>query len=218
MFTGIIEAIGEVISLIPYNDGKILTLSLPFSEDLLSIGKSIAVNGICLTLTKAGKERGSFYLSQTTLDNTNLNDLKTGDIVNLEHPLHLNQELGGHLLTGHIDATSIIKEIRKGWIQLSLSENIKPYIVPKGSIAIDGISLTVSSMDEQYLWITIIPHTWENTNLKKRYKGDKVNIETDIIAKYVSRLLYIRKTSIEDSKTNILTKEALQLSGFLSED
>jgi riboflavin synthase len=218
MFTGIIEALGEVISLLPYNDGKILTLYLPFSEDLLVVGKSIAVNGVCLTLSKISKERGSFYLSQTTLNSTNLNDLKSGDIVNLENPLRFNQELGGHLLTGHIDTISTIEKIRKGKIQLSQSEDIKPYIVPKGSIAIDGISLTVSSMDKQYLWITIIPHTWENTNLKKRYKGDKVNIETDIIAKYVSRLLYTRQITIEESKTMGLTKDALRLSGFLSED
>ena len=217
MFTGIIEALAEVISLLPFNEGKILTLSLPFSEDLLAIGKSIAVNGVCLTLTKIGKERGSFYLSQTTLNNTNLNDLKSRDIVNLENPLRLNQELGGHLLTGHIDATSTIEEIRKGRIQLSISDYIKPYIVPRGSIAVDGISLTVSSLDEHYLWITIIPHTWENTNLKKRNKGDKVNIETDIIAKYVNRLLYTRQFSIPESKTKGLTKETLRQSGFLSE-
>jgi riboflavin synthase len=218
MFTGIIEALGKVISLIPYNEEKILTLSLPFPEDHLAIGKSIAVNGVCLTLTKIGRERGTFYLSQTTLNDTNLDDLKSGDFVNLEHPLQLNQELGGHLLTGHIDATSTIEKIKKGRIQLSISEDIRPYIVPKGSIAIDGISLTISSMNEQYLWITIIPHTWENTNLKKRCKGDKVNIETDLIAKYVSRLLHTRQISIEESKTKGFTKEALRLSGFLSED
>ena len=214
MFTGIIEALGEVISLIPYNEGKVLTLSLPFPKDQLTIGNSIAVNGVCLTLTKIGKERGSFYLSQTTLSDTNLNDLRSGNIVNLERPLQLNQELGGHLLTGHIDAKGSIEEIEKGQIRLSISEDIRPYLVSKGSIAIDGISLTISSMDVGCIWITIIPHTWENTNLKKRHKGDKVNMETDIIAKYVNRLLKTRQINIGETKKKGLTKEALRLSGF----
>lgn len=218
MFTGIIEGLGQVISLLPYNEGKILTLSLPFSEEYLAIGKSLAVNGVCLTLTKTGKARGIFYLSKITLYHTNLNELRSGDLVNLERPLRLNQELGGHLLTGHIDTMSTIEEIKKGQIRLSIPEDIKAYIVPKGSIAIDGISLTISFMDEQNLWITIIPHTWENTNLKKRQKGDRVNIEADLIAKYVRRLLYTRHISSEGFEPKELTKEALQISGFLFED
>lgn len=218
MFTGIIEGLGEVISLLTYNEGKFLTLSLPFPEDRLAIGKSIAVNGVCLTLTKIGEKRGIFYLSQTTLYTTNLSDLRSGDFVNLERPLQLNQELGGHLLTGHIDTTSTIEEIKGQQIRLSIPNDIRAYIVPKGSIGIDGISLTISSMDEQNLWITIIPHTWENTNLKKRHKGDKVNIETDLMAKYVRHLLDTRQISLKDSKQKGLTKETLLISGFLPED
>ena len=215
MFTGIIEGLGEVISLLPHNEAKILTLTLPFPENNLAIGQSIAVNGVCLTITRIGKGKGVFYLSKTSLYNTNLNDLKPGDLVNLERPLRLNQELGGHLLTGHIDTTSIIEEIKRRQIRLTIPEDIKAYVVPKGSIAVDGISLTISSMNEQALWITIIPHTWENTNLKKRDKGDKVNLEADIIAKYVSRLLHTGKASTEKSKVKGLTKEVLQHSGFL---
>ena len=112
MFTGIIEGLGKVSSLLPRADGKTLTLSLPFEENGLTIGQSLAVNGVCLTLTGIGKRTGICDLSLTTLDHTNLGILRAGDLVNLERPLRLNQELGGHLVTGHVDVTAPIEQIK----------------------------------------------------------------------------------------------------------
>jgi len=213
MFTGIIEGLGKVISLLPYEEGKKLILAVPFSEENLTIGQSIAINGVCLTLTSIVQRKGTFFLSHTTQEQTNLCHLRPGDLVNVERPLRFNQELSGHLLTGHVDTTTTIKAIKEREIQLQVPDEVRALLVPKGSVAIDGISLTIAFMDEDSFGITIIPHTWENTNLKKRQKGDQVNIEADIIAKYVNRLLHVRQIS-QDSKTRELTKEKLELSGF----
>jgi riboflavin synthase len=218
MFTGIIEGLGKVVSLLPHADGKTLTLTLPFKEDGLTIGQSLAVNGVCLTLASIGKKTGIFDLSLTTLNHTNLGILRPGDLVNLERPLRLNQELGGHLVTGHVDVTSPIEEIKGRQIRFSIPEAIRGYVVSKGSVAIDGISLTIASIEERSFWVTIIPHTWKHTNLKKRRKGDRVNLETDLIAKYVDRLLKVRPFPWLKEKKRGLTKENLNLSGFLYED
>ena len=218
MFTGIIEGIGRVVTLLPHAEGKILTLALPFQEGLLSIGQSLAVNGVCLTLTDIEKERGAYFLSQTTLKNTNLGRLRPGDLVNLERPLRLNEELGGHLITGHVDCTSTIEEIRGRQIRFSIPDEIMAYLVPKGSVAIDGISLTIASVEERSFWVTIIPHTWEHTNLNKRHKGGLVNVEADLIAKYVCRFLQVKQSPKGTAKGESLTKEKLLLTGFLFED
>jgi len=218
MFTGIIEGLGRVSSLLPRADGKTLTLTLPFEEEGLAIGQSLAVNGVCLTLTSIGKRTGSFDLSLTTLNHTNLGILRPGDLVNLERPLRLNQELGGHLVTGHVDVTTPVEEIKGGDIRLSIPDEIRGYLVPKGSVGIDGISLTIASLEENAFWVTVIPHTWEHTNLKKRRKGDLVNLEADLIAKYVGRLLQTRQLPGLIEKKKGLTKQDLNLTGFLYED
>jgi len=218
MFTGIIEGLGRVVSLLPRTDGKTLTLTLPFREDGLTIGQSMAVNGVCLTLTGIGKKTGIYDLSLTTLNHTNLGILRPGDLVNLERPLRLNQELGGHLVTGHVDVTTPVEEIKGKEIRFLIPDEIRGYLVPKGSVAIDGISLTIASIEEKCFWVTVIPHTWEHTNLKKRRKGDRVNLEADLIAKYVGRLLQVKPFPGVKEKKKGLTKENLDLTGFLYED
>ena len=168
MFTGIIEGLGKVLSLVPFKEGKMLTLAPPFNKDLLTIGQSISINGVCLTISSMENSRVSFFLSKITLKTTNLPRLRPGEEVNMERPLRLNQELGGHILTGHIDEISTIKRIKGQELCLAIPESVSPYMVLKGSVAVDGISLTISAIDDIYFYTNIIPHTWENTNLKKR--------------------------------------------------
>lgn len=219
MFTGIIEALGEVKSVCPSRTGKIITISLPFAWDDLVIGQSICVNGACLTLERTEKEKGTFFLSRVTLNTTNLGHLKSSDKVNLERPLRLNQGLGGHILTGHIDIMSKILSIHGQDIKFSLPAQIAPFLVQKGSVAIDGISLTIASIEKDHYWVNIIPHTWENTNLSYRHDGDMVNVESDIIAKHVFRLLnFVQPMINEEVKVRSLTIENLLSAGFLFED
>ncbi len=218
MFTGIIEGMGRVISVFPIKDGKGLSLVLPFSKDVLSIGQSLSVNGACLTLESIDEEKGTFFLSKPTMRTTNLSALKPGDIVNLERPLRLNQGLGGHILTGHVDITSKILGIHKNILRISLPEEIAHFMVQKGSIAIDGVSLTIASLGTDYFLAGIIPHTWENTNLKYKRKGDMVNIEVDIISKYVWRILTSGHMQGFDYKAQLLTAEKLLAYGYLPED
>ena len=218
MFTGIIEGLGEVVSLSPFKDGKVLTLALPFSSDGLTVGQSISINGVCLTLTRTEKDKGAFFFSHTTAKTSNLNRLRIGDKVNLERALRLNQELGGHLLAGHVDEMSAVQAMQGRDIRFSIPEQTGRFLVTKGSIAIDGISLTIASIEKDHFLVTIIPHTWENTNIKYRRPGDMVNIEADIIAKYVWRYLNSMQGLQNSPASQGLMREKLQASGFLFED
>jgi len=218
MFTGIIEGLGRVVSLVHSDDGACLSVRVPFPEDCLTVGQSLAINGVCLTVTRGSAERVDFYLSRATLVTTNLGSVRCGDTVNMERPLRLNQYLGGHLVTGHVDATSIIEEVRNREIRMSLPPDLTAYVVSKGSIAIDGISLTVASVDEHSFRVTIIPHTWEHTNLKTRRPGDRVNVEGDIIAKHVERLLRHTGSIPGNAPKKDVSREKLFLSGFIVED
>ncbi|MBN2372237.1 riboflavin synthase [bacterium] len=215
MFTGIIEGMGKVISLFPHNEGMLLTLEIPFSEDTLSAGQSICVNGVCLTLTRIEKNRGVFFISHTTAASSNLSRLKTCDKVNLERSLRLNQELGGHILTGHVDEMVAIKSIQGKDIRFSMQGNTSRFLVTRGSVAIDGISFTIASMEKDCFSITVIPHTWDNTNIKYRRAGDMVNVETDILAKYVWRCLDSMQSTLGYPLSKGLTHEKLKASGFL---
>lgn len=209
MFTGIVEGLGEVIALIPKSEGKVITLSLPFNVEESNIGQSISVNGVCLTLTKTDKNKGEFFISQTTLKTTNLGLLKSGTVVNLERPLRLNQGLSGHILTGHIDAMGDLQEISGERIRFSIPCEIKQFLIDKGSIGIDGISLTIASLGMDNFWISVIPHTKEHTNLKYRRVGDRVNIEVDLISKYIWKALETKQMQKPESKKEGMTKERL---------
>jgi len=193
MFSGIIEATGKVKKRIRKAD--VINFEIECSQLIkeLKIGDSIAVNGVCLTVEK--REGKSFFVSITkqTEKETNLGIAKTGDIVNLETPLKIGDKISGHFLTGHIDfktkVVSFSKSTQTGKIVLSIPENHRKYFVKRGSIGVDGISLTIAEIKGNRVEIYIIPFTIENTNLKYRKTGDIVNIEIDIMAKYIENFL-----------------------------
>ena len=195
MFTGIIEETGTVERIERKRDAIALTIRAGKSVRGLKIGGSLAVNGCCLTATKVttrGKSRlVRFDLLEETWRRTNFQFLKTGSLVNLERPLRAGGELGGHFVTGHIDGTGKISRWEKSGadhvLDIAAPENVMRYVIGKGSIAIDGISLTVASAGKKGFRVWIIPHTFEATNLRKRKAGDAVNLEADLLGKYAEK-------------------------------
>jgi riboflavin synthase len=195
MFTGLIEATGVVIGLEPLPDGG---AQLTLEAFPMAVGESLAVNGACLTVSHAEGDRLRFDLVPETLRRTNLGELKAGDQVNLERPLTPQSRIGGHFVQGHVDTIARLMEIRREGnahiLRLQLEDaHYMRYIVPKGSIAVDGISLTVVETGESWFTVWIVPHTWQVTNLATRRLGDRLNIETDILARYVEQLLSFTK-------------------------
>jgi riboflavin synthase len=191
MFTGLIEALGEVAEVKPTAAGFRLRLATPLTSDLTA-GDSLAVNGVCLTVVSA--EDGGIHadISPETARVTTLGTLKRGTVVNLEQPLRADARLGGHFVQGHVDGTGTIEEIRRDgdsfWLTVKFPRELAPYIVRKGSIAVNGISLTVAGLDDRQFDVQIIPYTWEHTNLHAARQGEPVNIECDILGKYVARI------------------------------
>ncbi len=187
MFTGLVERVGRVEGL----QGGRLTLRAGFED--VRLGDSVSVNGVCLTVVDIRGELLSFDLSEETLRRSNLGLLKRGDLVNLERALRLSDRLGGHILQGHVDFTAPIRSFtKKGehWeLVVEIKEEYRVYFVEKGSVGIDGISLTINSVRDRLISMNIIPHTYENTNLRARRVGDLVNVEVDIIGKYVVNYL-----------------------------
>jgi riboflavin synthase len=189
MFTGIIEELGEV-------EAAGARLSIACSRVLsdLTVGASIAVNGVCLTAVDIRSDGFSADLAPETLERSNLGNLKPGDRVNLERPLTLQTRLSGHIVQGHVDGTGTLEALREladgNWeLLVSVPHDLDRLLVYKGSIAIDGISLTVASVKDGLVKVAIIPHTYEATNIATRKPGERVNIECDILAKHVARLL-----------------------------
>lgn len=197
MFTGIIEEIGQVQNIKRGEKSTILTISASKVLEETILGDSISTNGVCLTLNKINKGSFEADIMAETLRKSNLGDLKVGDYVNLERALTLNKRLGGHLVSGHIDGTGEImdkeKEDNATWFTIKTSPEILRYIIQKGSIAIDGISLTIAYVDQDLFKFSIIPHTGENTTLLDKNQGQIVNLECDLIGKYVEKLLGIEK-------------------------
>ncbi|MCX7993357.1 MAG: riboflavin synthase [Fimbriimonadales bacterium] len=194
MFTGIVEATGFVESIHARPEGGARLAIRAFPMD---VGESLAINGVCLTVQQAEGDLLFFDAVLETLRRTNLGDLKAGDRVNLERPLTPQSRLGGHFVQGHVDTTARLIEIREAGNARVLKFQLDDlaymrYIVPKGSIAVDGISLTVVDVGADWFTVWVIPHTWEVTNLAHRQVGERVNIETDILARYVERLLATR--------------------------
>jgi len=193
MFTGIIEETGEVIAFSSSGDGARIVLKAPLVSGDLKIGDSIAVNGCCLTAASLAGDTLSFDLLNETLLRTNLQSAAPGSLVNLERALAANARLGGHFVQGHIDCTSPVLSLEKRGadfrLEIALPGEFAQYVVPKGSIAINGISLTVAELKEGSMVLWIIPHTMAVTNLRALKAGDLVNLEFDMLAKYVERIL-----------------------------
>jgi len=193
MFTGIIENKGRVLRVEYRGQEERLTLEIPMDLTDLKLGDSINMNGVCLTVVEKKEQAIGVDLSLETLEKTILGKLKEGDKVNLERALRLTDRLGGHIVTGHIDGIGVILEKRREKDFLGLRVRIPPsisrYVVQKGSIAIDGISLTVNQCQGEEIQITLIPYTIEKTTLIDKKVGDQVNVEADILGKYVEKML-----------------------------
>ncbi len=189
MFTGLIEEVGTLIA----RRGHELVIGAPMIAPTLKLGDSVAVNGICLTATALGRDRFSADVSATTLDATTAGAWQGGRKLNLERALALGDRLGGHLVSGHVDGVGALKERRKlgeAWkLTFEMPPELAPFLVPKGSIAIDGTSLTVNDVESHAFTVTVIPHTAEKTLLLDLAPGDPVNLEADMLAKYVQRML-----------------------------
>jgi riboflavin synthase len=195
VFTGIVEATGEIKSSEPSpNEGTQLVIATELANEL-AVGASLALNGCCLTVTEANGSELRFDLLAETLRRTNLGDLRPGDLVNLERPMPANGRFDGHVVQGHIDTTSVIESIETVGsdhrVEITLPASFSRYIVFKGSIAVDGISLTVAELHPESFVVWIIPHTWQVTNLRRRKANERVNLEFDLIAKYVERMVKV---------------------------
>ena len=194
MFTGIIEEVGEVVAIDDTTEFRTLRVRAGKLLEGAVSGVSIAVNGVCLTARKLEAQTFTADLSQETLQRTSLKSARYGTIVNLERPMRADGRFGGHIVQGHVDGVGKIRSFGRDGDNWNLRVEVPAqglrYIVEKGSIAIDGISLTVAAIQDSTVEIAIIPHTFENTNLRHAKTGDTVNLEYDVIAKYVERMLH----------------------------
>jgi riboflavin synthase len=194
MFTGLVEERGRVLTLNPNGDGVRLHIAASTVLDDVTMGASMAVNGVCLTVVAFDDSSFSVDAVPETMDRSNLGRLEVDSAVNLERPVRVSDRLGGHIVQGHVDATAEVVNIEPRddgsfLYTFMLDSTVAPYVVEKGSITIDGISLTVAGLSESTFTIAIIPHTAEVTTLSDRSPGDLVNIEVDVLAKYVERQL-----------------------------
>lgn len=221
MFTGIIENSGTIEALSIHQDGGRVTVHAPNVAPSLALSNSIAVNGCCLTVVTLDKERFSADLSGETVRKTSFGSgpqsLKVGDRVNLEQPLTAGKEFGGHFVLGHVDSVGHVSNLqREGenwWYGVRVPKDFVRYIVPKGSITIDGISLTVARWNNGIAEVAVIPYTYEHTNIRDRQSGDAVNLEGDILGKYIERHLEARNAAVE-SDSAALTLARLREEGF----
>lgn len=216
MFTGLVEEKGTVESLNFINDSARITINAKKIFSDLKIGDSVAVNGICLTVTDMKPPLFSADVMHETLNRTGFSQLKRGIHVNLERAMPANGRFGGHIVSGHIDGTGKVIDFRNDgiavWIKISAGKDILKYIVEKGSICLDGVSLTVADVSEKDFSVSIIPHTASETILFEKKRGDLINIECDIIAKYVEKLANFKNYS---KGSGGLTKEKLFENGFV---
>lgn len=212
MFTGIIEELGTINSISKNPASAVLTINASTVLEDVHMGDSIAVNGVCLTVTSFTDTSFTADVMHETLNRSSLGALRPGSKVNLERAMSADGRFGGHIVSGHIDGTGRITDIKKDdnavWYTISAPPDILRYIVEKGSIAIDGISLTVAYVDSRCFKVSIIPHTSANTTLALRKPGDTVNLENDCIGKYVEKLLQPYQ------KTGNITREFLLQNGF----
>ncbi|MGI6033460.1 MAG: riboflavin synthase [Coriobacteriales bacterium] len=220
MFTGIIEEVGTVARIERGAKSARLSIAARTVLEDTKVGDSIAVNGVCLTVTSLSPGRFTADVMHETLERSSLGSLKPGSSVNLERAVQLGGRLGGHIVSGHIDGTGTLRSIERDdtaiWYTVATKPELLRYIVEKGSIALDGISLTVARVDATGFSVSTIPHTNEETTLPDRKVGDTVNLECDVIAKYVEKLASPRETSgaSEQEKPQGITMEFLAENGF----
>jgi len=214
MFTGIIEEVGSIVAVEPRAAGVHMRMSARTVVGDLREGDSVSVNGVCLTAV--GLDRDSFGadVSPETLKRSNLGALRLGAAVNLERPLTPQARLGGHIVQGHVDGLGELESLEllgdnNWWLRVRVPADLDRYLVFKGSVALDGISLTVAEARDAVIAVTIIPHTYQSTNLRVRKPGDLINIECDILAKYVEKMMAARMPQREP-----LTVESLRDQGW----
>ena len=217
MFTGIIEEVGKIEHISLYgNSGQVAIKATKVLEGT-RIGDSIAVNGVCLTVTSLQTDGFTADIMAETVRRSSLSIVKNGDKVNLERAMPTDGRFGGHIVSGHIDGMGTItaykKEENAVWVTIKASEKILKLIIEKGSICIDGISLTVATVSEGEFQVSVIPHTGEETTLLKKKTGDVVNLENDVVGKYVQKLLGL-KTELQSNQEQGITMEFLEKYGI----
>lgn len=222
MFTGIIEEVGTVMSVKSSANAMKLTIRAPKVTQDINMGDSIAVNGICLTACGLGKENFTVDVMGETLSRTSLKGSRCGSHVNLERALTLNGRLGGHIVSGHIDGTGTVTAIKNDdiarLITISAPQAVMDLIVEKGSVAVDGISLTVASVSSGVFTVSVIPHTMDNTILTEKTPGDTVNLENDCIGKYVRKLMELSEHEMQDAAARRCSGKSRVTAGFLTEN
>ncbi len=195
MFTGIVTHLGRLVS-VAEDDGRTLTVAVDFDTEEVPIGASIAHDGVCLTVITREPGRYRVFVSPETLARTTAGDWKEGDLLNLERSLRIGDELGGHLVFGHVDAVGRVEAVEPAGdsriLRVSMPPDLAPLVAVKGSIAVDGVSLTVNAVDREQFTVMVIPHTLDATTLGRRRPGDRVNLEADMLARYVARQLAFR--------------------------
>ncbi len=192
MFTGLIESVGEVAEVAPVDAGYNLRVATPIAAELQR-GESVAVNGVCLTVVESKSGSFSAEIGPETAKVTSLGHLTSGSLVNLERAMPANGRFGGHMVLGHVDGTGTVESIRPEadfwWVTVGYPAALAPYFIHRGSVAVDGISLTIASLEATSLVVQIVPHTWSHTNLRALIAGDRVNLECDMVGKYVLRAM-----------------------------
>ena len=217
MFTGIVEELGVIQGIKRGSKSSRLLIKANKVLENTKVGDSICTNGVCLTVTNLNTNSFEADVMAETLRRSNLGDLTIGSKVNLERALTLESRLGGHIVSGHIDGVgeiiSLVKEDNATWVTIKAKSDILRYVVLKGSITIDGISLTVAYVDENVFKVSIIPHTAQETTLLNKSIGETVNLECDMISKYVEKLMGLA-TKEENKKNTLLTEDFLRENGF----
>lgn len=215
MFTGIVEDRGKILRADARGQGKRLMVRVPAYLTDLHLGDSINVNGTCLTVVEKTGDSVAVDVSSETLEKTTFREVREGDEVNLERAMKLSDRLGGHLVTGHVDGVGTLVERRSErdfvHLRIQIPKSVSRYVVTKGSIAIDGISLTVNACGRDEIEITLIPYTLEKTTLIGKRMGDRLNLETDILGKYVEKLM-------EGRESGKVTSSFLREHGFIEEE
>ena len=214
MFTGIVEELARVKKIKNKKKGIRYTISANTVLDDLEIGDSICINGVCLTVTQQQKDMFSLDIIEETLDKSNLGKLKENDYVNLERAMKVSDRFGGHIVQGHVETQGVIieKQIEEDVARISvcLDHEWMRYCIPKGSITLDGVALTIASINKNIIEIALIPHTLENTTLGLKDRSDTLNVETDIIGKYIDHLLTFDGDNIELDKNILKTIRNVQ--------